>query len=651
MTIKGYYFYYRPITDPESEWEQVNFVPEPAEDFLITGLHSGTDYEIASKAVDLAGNESEMSEPLVTSTLEYHDVDAPIEGEAQTHIDKLVTDYIAEVGLADTVAIALTGPAGSYSKIYGGRYKTLDYHFWIGSNTKTFTATAVFQCIQEGLFTLDTTLEELDQNWETLPRWNYQNITIRHLLQMRAGIFDYTQDSSFGLMMYLWPTSSNFTNGFMLSLAYNHGQIFPPGKAYYYCNTNYLLLALIVEKARGKPFKTVMYEHILDPLGLNETEYSPGVAPPAPTMHGYGWDMLFGNMCILGGRRDQTFFYGEAFAASGCMTSTIGNLSKWCHELRTPTLLSPEINAMRWEQYSVTQQVPMEEISAYGYGLGWVSYGNYEGHDGSIMGFSSVCMFDRETQATIAAVENFQTPGLTVMEKLTPRIMNYLYPERAGTPNYARFINSTPSAEAFGEPIVGDLSNFLQFVCSTPASSATGYFTPATVTHTMNLPEDTKVVFAEVSMSSQSPLGGGVTVGGVDMVQIGSIGGTKLYCLQNPPTGATVKFQAIINGWGFNNCWAHAFAYKGVKKVGTVQSISGTGSVVTHRVPLFGSDYRGIQVLAHASGAVTNYNGTIRDNGTDIMIADAPGLDNADQIYSGSVPTGAWWSFLIPVRP
>lgn len=648
MTIQGYYFYYRPVTDPVSDWEQVNFVPEPAENFLITGLHSGTDYEIASKAVDLAGNESEMSTPLAVSTLEYHDSNEPISAEQQMHLDNLCTSYLAEVGLANTVAMAVTGPEGSYTKIYGA-YKTLDYHFWMGSISKTFTATAVLQCIQDGLFTLDTTMDTFGI---VEGRWDQKNITIRHLLQMRAGIFDYTQDSSFQLMMYLFPTSSNFTNGFMLSLAANHGQVFPPGRAYYYCNTNYMLLALIVEKVREKPIKQVVHEYILDPLGLNETEWSPGVSPPAPTMHGYGWDLLFGNMCILGGRRDQTFFYGEAFMGSGNMTTSIGNLSKWAHELRDGTLLDPEIHAMRWEQFSVVAQAPIEEISAYGYGLGWVSYGNYEGHDGSIMGFSSVCMYDKETQATIAAVENFQTPGLAIMSKFTPRVMNYLYPERAGTPNYPRFINGLKSSEEFGSPIVGDLSNYIQFVCSSAASSATGYFTPASVTHTLNLPEDTSVVFAEVSMSSQSGLGAGITVGGVNMTQIGSIGGTSLFCLLNPPTGESVKFTAFINGWGLNNCWAHAFAYKGVKKIGTVASLSGTGTLVTHRIPVIGSDYRAIQVLAHQAGTVTNYNQTVRDNAAGgMLIGDGPGLDTADEIFSGTVPSGSWWSFLIPVRP
>lgn len=648
MTIKGYYFYYRPVTDPVSPWEQVNFVPEPAEDFLITGLHSGTDYEIASKAVDLAGNESEMSEPLLASTEEYHDVDEPIGAEAQAHIDKICTDYLVEIGnLPNTVAIALTGPNGSYSKIYGA-YKTLDYHFWMGSISKTFTATAVFQCIQDGLLTLDTTLDTFGFN---MPRWSESSITIRHLLQMRAGIFDYTQDSSFQLMMYLWPTSTTYYNEFMLSLAYNHGQIFPAGAAYYYCNTNYLLLALIVQKLRGKPIKQVIHEDIFDPLGLTETDWSPGVSPPAPTMHGYGWDLLFGNMCLLGGRRDQTFFYGEAFMGSGNCTSTVGNISKWAHELRDGTLLDPEIHAMRKEQFSIVNQAVLEQVSAYGYGLGLVSYGNYLGHDGSIMGFSSVCFYDPETGSTIAGTENFQTPGLSIMTKLTPRIMNYLYPDRTGTPNYPRYINSIKSSEAFGTPIAGDLTNFIQFVCSTAATNAVGYFTPAAVSYTMNLPADTKVVFAEVSMASQAGLGAGITLGGVDMVKLGTIGGTSLYYLQNPPTGETVKFNAWINGWGWNSCWAHAFAYKGIKTIGTVQSSSGTGTSATHRIPVIGSDYRAIQVMSHADGTASNYNQTVRSNGTAVLVGDGPGLDTADEIFSGTVPTGSWWSFLIPVRP
>ena len=66
-----------------------------------------------------------MSEPLDVSTLDWVINDEPLDAEDQMVIDGIVNGYIAEVGLADTVGIALTGPRGSYMKMYGTYKKAL----------------------------------------------------------------------------------------------------------------------------------------------------------------------------------------------------------------------------------------------------------------------------------------------------------------------------------------------------------------------------------------------------------------------------------------------------------------------------------------------------------------------------------------------
>ena len=109
MAIKGYLFLFsaKPTDDnPDQNGNVWDFLPEPAEDFIIEGLNAGTDYQVASKAVDLAGNRSEMSEPLDVSTLDWVINDEPLTQKIKMVIDGIVNGYIAEVGLADTVGIA-----------------------------------------------------------------------------------------------------------------------------------------------------------------------------------------------------------------------------------------------------------------------------------------------------------------------------------------------------------------------------------------------------------------------------------------------------------------------------------------------------------------------------------------------------------------
>jgi D-alanyl-D-alanine carboxypeptidase len=96
------------------------------------------------------------------------------------------------------VTIKISGPKGTYEKTYGlGHIATntpmaIDDHVRIASNTKTFTATAVLQQVQRGRLALSDTL---DQWVKRVP--NSKQITIRQLLAMRSGIYDFTSDARF----------------------------------------------------------------------------------------------------------------------------------------------------------------------------------------------------------------------------------------------------------------------------------------------------------------------------------------------------------------------------------------------------------------------------------------------------------------------
>ena len=46
---------------------------------------------------------------------------------------------------------------------------------------------------------------------------------------------------------------------------------YPPDKRYYYCNTNYIILALIIEKVTNVPFNTYVQNHIFDPVGMQHS--------------------------------------------------------------------------------------------------------------------------------------------------------------------------------------------------------------------------------------------------------------------------------------------------------------------------------------------------------------------------------------------
>ena len=57
-----------------------------------------------------------------------------------------------------------------------------------------------------------------------------------------------------------------------------------------------------------------------------------------------------------------------------------------------------------------------------------MKFGTWIGHDGSVPGYSAVAMYDTQSGATFAGVENLQTSGLAVFSRIFERIAGYLYP-------------------------------------------------------------------------------------------------------------------------------------------------------------------------------------------------------------------------------
>ena len=144
----------------------------------------------------------------------------------------------------------------------------------IGSITKTFIGTLILQLVGEGKLGLDDPI----QRWA--PRVpNAQHITVRELLNMSSGLYNYTEDEQWarqavsprtGLALRQWMPQQ------LVQVAVAHKPYFPPGKGYHYSNTNFILLGLIVEQVTGQPVRDVLWTRILRPLGLQHTVFTTG---------------------------------------------------------------------------------------------------------------------------------------------------------------------------------------------------------------------------------------------------------------------------------------------------------------------------------------------------------------------------------------
>ena len=141
----------------------------------------------------------------------------------------------------------------------------------IGSITKTFTATCIFKLIDEGKIRLDDTIDKF------FPNYSYsEKITVYELLHMRSGLWDFVNDFD----IFWKERSKSFEEEFwsgkiedseLLENLYKSDLKFEPDTEMSYSNTNYVLLALIIEKITGMPYNKYVQKTIFDPLGMKNS--------------------------------------------------------------------------------------------------------------------------------------------------------------------------------------------------------------------------------------------------------------------------------------------------------------------------------------------------------------------------------------------
>lgn len=132
-----------------------------------------------------------------------------------------------------------------------------------GSSSKMFTATMIFQLIEEKKLSLNT---KLATYFPQLPGAN--NITIKEMLYHRSGLHDYTHDTNFSEWMDKPKTQEE-----MLEIIAGKGSDFEAGSKAEYCNSNYLLLGYIIEKITGTTYAEALNKRIVSKIGLKNTYY------------------------------------------------------------------------------------------------------------------------------------------------------------------------------------------------------------------------------------------------------------------------------------------------------------------------------------------------------------------------------------------
>ncbi|MEV7581401.1 serine hydrolase domain-containing protein [Streptomyces erythrochromogenes] len=316
-----------------------------------------------------------------------------------------------------------------------------DTRFRIASNTKTLTSALVLLLAQDGRLRLADPVSDYVPG---VP--NGQHITIAQLLTMRSGLYNYTDAPQLSASLDAEPAEAR-TPREMLAIAFSRPPNFPPGTAYEYSNTNYVLLGLVAEKAGGQPLARQFRERLTGPLALKGTSLPDihDTSLPAPSSHGY---MYGGTAYALTDKPypadvreaaesgklkplDYTHQNPSYAYAAGGAVSTAENLATWIRSLTTGKVLGPALQK-QWLDSPRAQDPAAPDGQKYGYGIAYQRFGPKAAmyfHGGELPGFNSFVGHDPDNDVTLVVWTNLPVApdGRTTANAMVPTVLDQVY--------------------------------------------------------------------------------------------------------------------------------------------------------------------------------------------------------------------------------
>ena len=188
-------------------------------------------------------------------------------------------------GIAAYISFGAAGPAieafaGKVGRDPDARPVDQDTLYQMGSTSKSFTVAVILKLEAAGKLSIDDTLGKWLPEY---PAW--KDVTIRRLLNMTSGIPNYSETE---WMSRAWANEPMraFTLKELADAAYPSAtNQLPVTKGYHYSNTNYILAAMIAEKASGKSSRDLVHELVIEPhrshLDVLRSQHLPGAGHQA----------------------------------------------------------------------------------------------------------------------------------------------------------------------------------------------------------------------------------------------------------------------------------------------------------------------------------------------------------------------------------
>ncbi|MEY3499771.1 MAG: hypothetical protein RL308_1440 [Bacteroidota bacterium] len=276
----------------------------------------------------------------------------------------------------------------------------------IASVSKVLTATAILKLVNTGKLGLNQKVNTI------LKGFPYPLISIKNLLSHRSGMRNYAY---FTNEKGIWDTHKIMSNQDVLDVMITKKITleYKTDSRFGYCNTNYAMLALIIEKITGKKYSDAMKSMIFDPLGMANTfvyDYAKDKNVVTPSYRGNGQKIAFDYLDAVYG--DKNIF------------STPQDLLKFDMARNTEYFLSPEL------RHQIYQGFSNEHKGQKNYGLGirminWETGQNFYFHNGWWHGNMSSYVTLKKENVTIIALTNKNSKNVYRVRNLAPLFGDY----------------------------------------------------------------------------------------------------------------------------------------------------------------------------------------------------------------------------------
>ena len=312
----------------------------------------------------------------------------------RTEANQFVSSMSTEKGFQGVALVARNGQV-LFQKAYGKAVEewsvpnNLNTKFELASITKQFTGAAILLLEQAGKLDIDAPVG----NYYPQAPNGWKDITVRQLANHTSGLPNNSlQDFNKGLCV-------PYTMDELIGTFRSRPLKFKPGTHWAYTNTEYYLLAYIIQAVSGESYADFLTHHLFQPLGMNESGIAPTLAVVSEMAEGYATE---GKSV-----RHRDYFDRSLELGAGGIYSTVSDMFRWNEALNGEKLLNRKsLDSM------------FTPSSPGNYGFGWFieeKPRRKEYHEGSDPGFAAFEIRYPNERAFIMVFANLESAPVKII--------------------------------------------------------------------------------------------------------------------------------------------------------------------------------------------------------------------------------------------